>query len=575
MTLRQSSLVKGWQLWNRVFGLLIPVEKTTFIRLLFLNLVLGILELSGLLSVLPIIFALKDHHELEKYSWWSWIRSINPFPNLDGMLLFLLLGAIGIYLIKTWFNLWLQKSFVKFSLDIAGRHSEAMLLSILNIPLLEFQELPTGKGLRNVVNIPQFFAKNVLLVVLQWVSEIAVMLVIFLALLIYNPLLLVLLMGTLGVSGLLFYLAYRRYFYIKGKEDDRLQEGILRDVIAMVGGIIDWRLLNKQEFVVSKIAEKIKKSNQLNVELELAKGLPNLLIEITALVSILVIFIYTSLQSSEPRFWVNILAVYALAAFRIMPSIKRILSYLSRIKIFEYTISEIENLRSHQLTENNNLVFEKDLILEDVSFWHQKSMKKLLSNISLEIKKGDCIGIFGPSGTGKSTLLNILMGLIPPKNGRVLVDGISLHDPSGIFAYVRQDVYVMEGSVVQNIALGIPEDQIDMQKIDDCLHWSSLRNWVNQLPEGIFRPLSESGKNMSGGERQRLAIARSLYADAKILVFDEPIGSLDPENASQVLDAIQFLKKSGKTIIIVSHQPEALIHCDRIFELRQGHLNIQ
>ena len=168
-----------------------------------------------------------------------------------------------------------------------------------------------------------------------------------------------------------------------------------------------------------------------------------------------------------------------------------------------------------------------------------------------------------------------MMGLIPPKEGRVLVDGVPLHDPSGIFAYVRQDVYVMEGSVVQNIALGIADDQINLQKIDDCLHWSSLRNWVNQLPEGIFRPLSESGKNMSGGERQRLAIARSLYADAKILVFDEPIGSLDPENAAQVLDAIQFLKKSGKTIIIVSHQPEALIHCDRIFELRQGQLTIQ
>jgi len=575
MTFKQTSLVKGWLLWNRVLKLLEANEKKKFIQLLFLNLILGILELSGLLSILPIIFALKDHHELEKYSWWSWIRSINPFPNLDGMLLFLLLGAIVIYLIKTWFNLWLQKSFVKFSLDIAGRHSEAMLLSILNIPLLEFQELPTGKGLRNVVNIPQFFAKNVLLVVLQWVSEIAVMLVILIALLFYNPLLLLLLLGTLGAAGVLFYLAYRRYFYVKGKEDDRLQEGILKDVIAMVGGIIDWRLLNKQEFVVSKIAEKIKKSNHLNVELELAKGLPNLLIEITALASILVIFIYTSLQSSEPRFWVNILAVYALAAFRIMPSIKRILAYLSRIKIFEYTIAEIENLNEENSRNQIKSNFESMLILDDVSFWHQKSLKKLLSKVSLEIKSGDCIGIFGPSGTGKSTLLNVMMGLIPPKSGKVLVDGNELIDPSGIFAYVRQDVYVMEGSVVQNIALGIPDDQVDLQKIDDCLHWSSLRNWVNQLPEGIIRPLSESGKNMSGGERQRLAIARSLYADAKILVFDEPIGSLDPENAAQVLDAIQFLKQSGKTIIIVSHQPEALIHCDRIYELRQGQLKIQ
>jgi ABC-type bacteriocin/lantibiotic exporter with double-glycine peptidase domain len=575
MTLKQSSLVKGWQLWNRVFKLLLPAEKTTFIRLLFLNLILGFLELSGLLSVLPIILALKDHTELERYSWWTWIRSINPFPNLDGMLLFLLLGAIGVYLVKTWFNLWLQKAFVKFSLDVAGRHSEAMLLSILNIPMLEFQELPTGKGLRSVVNIPQFFAKNVLLVVLQWVSEVAVILVIFLALLIFHPLLLLLLIGTLGVCGLLFYLAYRRYFYVKGKEDDRLQEGILKDVIAMVGGIIDWRLLNKQAFVVSKIADRIKKSNQLNVELELAKGLPNLLIEITALVSILVIFIYTSLQSSEPRFWVNILAVYALAAFRIMPSIKRILAYLSRIKIFEYTIAEIESLPDENREVPKLLSFEKNLVLEEVSFWHQKSLKILLSKVSLEINAGDCIGIFGPSGTGKSTLLNILMGLIPPKSGRVLVDGEELHDPSGIFAYVRQEVYVMEGSVVQNIALGIPDDQVNLQKIDECLHWSSLRNWVNQLPEGIFRPLSEAGKNMSGGERQRLAIARSLYADAKILVFDEPIGSLDPENAAQVLDAIQFLKKSGKTIIIVSHQPEALIHCDRVYELRQSQLKIQ
>jgi ABC-type bacteriocin/lantibiotic exporter with double-glycine peptidase domain len=305
----------------------------------------------------------------------------------------------------------------------------------------------------------------------------------------------------------------------------------------------------------------------------LAKSLPNLMIEVTVLLSILVIFIYGSINGSEPKFWINLLAIYALAAFRIMPSVKRIMSYITRIRLFDYTIPQIEEIQNKiKKTENNPIEFNDRIQFNNVSFSHEKSMFKILDSIHFDLVKGSCMGIFGASGTGKTTFLHILMGLIPPKSGSVEIDGTTHTHPGGIFAYVRQDVFVLEGSLVQNIALGVPDEEIDYELIEYCLHWSSLKKWVSNLPEGIYRPLSESGKNMSGGEKQRMAIARALYAQAEILIFDEPIGSLDPDNAQQILDAISFLKESGKTIVIVSHQPEALVHCNQIFELNKGKL---
>ena len=276
-----------------------------------------------------------------------------------------------------------------------------------------------------------------------------------------------------------------------------------------------------------------------------------------------------------------ILAIFLAAAFRLIPSTNRILVSLQQIKYAESVINilheEITKIKEFKQTLNiytsNNET--KLLRLENINFSYIDSgeNKSVLNNISISINHNDIIGIIGTSGAGKTTLLNILLGLLNPKSGHIYLNNDIfqnyINEKKQLFGYVPQNIYLIDDSILKNIAFGICDDKIDIDYINEVLKMAQLFDFVYSLPEKLNTFVGESGVRLSGGQRQRIGIARALYNNPKILVLDEATSALDNDTELELLNSVLNLKNE-RTIIIVAHRLTTLDFCNKIYELNKG-----
>ena len=233
--------------------------------------------------------------------------------------------------------------------------------------------------------------------------------------------------------------------------------------------------------------------------------------------------------------------------------------------------------KTKKTVKQTGIEFKSNLLIKNLHFSYLNSSKRVLNNINLKIEKGTTIGIIGGSGEGKSTLVNILIGLLNPTKGEIkvdnkLLDASNLKAFQGHIGYVPQDIYLIDDSIKNNIALGIHSNEISSKRLDKSIKDSQLSKFINSISEGIETVVGERGVKLSGGQKQRIGIARALYNDPDILVLDEACSALDIEIEKEVMKSINFLKRQ-KTIIIISHRHSSLIECDKIFEMESGQLN--
>lgn len=278
------------------------------------------------------------------------------------------------------------------------------------------------------------------------------------------------------------------------------------------------------------------------------------------------------------------LSVFVAAAFRMIPSVNKIMSSTQHIRfnstvidLFYDEFKSIEKLGTDKkdlsLLKTNE--FKDCLSVKNISFQYEGSESMALSNISLDIKKGEMVGLIGQSGSGKSTLIDIITGILPPLSGYVLADGKNVHQNLRLWqnqiGYVPQSIYLTDESLRKNIAFGIPEDLIDDSVISRAIVATQLDELVKDLPQGVDTIVGERGVRLSGGQRQRIGIARALYRDPAILVLDEATSALDTETESDVMDSIKSFH-GLKTIFIIAHRLSTVQNCDRIYVLRKGKL---
>ena len=269
------------------------------------------------------------------------------------------------------------------------------------------------------------------------------------------------------------------------------------------------------------------------------------------------------------------------AGFRIMPGLNRIINHVnifkSSIPSIETVSEELKSLRNNEIQSLNyasekKMKFTDDIKLSNINF-HYKNNKPVLKNINIKIKKGEIIGIIGPTGSGKSSLINIISGIQKPKSGEILIDGKKLVDPNpwkNNIAFVSQNIFLLDNSIKKNIAFG--ENKINMTKLLFAIKNSQLEDTIEKLDQGIDTFIGEHGKELSGGQIQRIAIARALYLNRKILIFDEATSALDLQTEGKILG---FLKKKtyNATIIIVTHKPNTIKFCDKIYKITNGKIN--
>jgi ABC-type multidrug transport system fused ATPase/permease subunit len=269
-----------------------------------------------------------------------------------------------------------------------------------------------------------------------------------------------------------------------------------------------------------------------------------------------------------------------------IPSANRILSALQVIRfnkpVIDLFYTEFKNIDNATTTSNTNPHFSsevkkvfKSLKVENITFHYPSTDSPALNNISFEISYGEMIGFVGSSGSGKTTMVDVLMGLLEPQQGKVLVNENSIasntREWQNLIGYVPQNIFLTDDTLLNNIVFGIPENQIDQTKVQNALEAARLTTFIDSLPDGLNTKVGERGVRLSGGQRQRIGIARALYHNPSVLVLDEATSALDTVTEREVMDSVKQLK-GAKTIIVIAHRISTILSCNRIFVLEKGKL---
>ena len=377
---------------------------------------------------------------------------------------------------------------------------------------------------------------------------------------------------------MLFYNFSKKKLFFWGKERMYHSEVYVKHIFEGIGGLKEIKILAAEEKFLSKFNKHMKKYAEYSCYHSFLTNSSKIFLEyivIILLISLIVVTMFLGYQYSNI---LSIVGVFVAIAFRYLPAINRVIYSLQSIKGYQdgsnIVYEELKNLRINEdINSKEKINFNKKIVFEDVNFKYPSSNHSNLSQINFTINKGDFIGVTGITGSGKSTLINLLLGLLKPSTGKILVDEINisnnLRNWQQKIGYVPQNIYLTDDTIKKNIALGVDEEQIDEKKINEVLKMSHLSNFIYSLDNKIETKVGERGVRMSGGQLQRIGIARALYRNAEIIVLDEATSSLDSITEDEIMTTIEnFI--SLKTIIVVSHRPRCIKKCSKIINLNNG-----
>jgi ABC-type multidrug transport system fused ATPase/permease subunit len=306
--------------------------------------------------------------------------------------------------------------------------------------------------------------------------------------------------------------------------------------------------------------------------------LPRLWLEFLAVLSLCLFISIILIRGTPIELIIPTVGIFAASAFRLMPSVNRIIGSLAGMRFslspvcFLIDEFNIFNPLSH-IPANHTISFNRELKLASISYSYTPDGKRVLDGINLIIKPGSCIGFIGESGVGKSTLIDLILGLLEPTGGHILVDGVDIQEGirswQNMIGYIPQNIFLSDESLRQNIAFGIEDDLIDDHAIQIALRAAQLEKFISDLPDGLDTLVGERGVRLSGGQRQRIGIARALYHNPAVLVLDEATSSLDSATESGVMEAV-YTMHGKKTIFIVAHRMSTVKNCDHIYEIKDG-----
>ena len=358
----------------------------------------------------------------------------------------------------------------------------------------------------------------------------------------------------------------------------------LKDLREGFDGIREIKIFGLENYFISKFSANNEKCNQFEFKNSFTLSLPRFILEwlLIFLLIFLLFIIFLINDLADINKYIYTLSLFCIALLRVIPSVLRIVQSQQQIKYTSFIVKKIlEDFKSDHSNSNDlllvdskkriiNLIFSKEIKVDNIFFSYKSNIKKVLKNINIQINFGNFLGIEGPSGSGKTTLLSIILGLLKPDQGDVLVDEASIFSNvrswQNQISYVPQNLYLIDDTIQGNIALGLQTKDINLNLLSKVIKLSCLEDMINELPKGLNTNVGELGMNLSGGQRQRIGIARALYRQPKLLILDEFTNALDKELEKKVLHNIYSLKKN-MTVIIVSHDKNVLENCDNIIKL--------
>lgn len=565
---------------KKILKILPKQYRSNFYKMVLLFNLNSILELIGITSILPILLASLSSQEdsiiLRKTG--SFIGSESKFE----ILLFLSGISVFLLIVKTIFNLYVGKREALFTYRVQRFICLNLHNDFFSEDLNYYKSRNSNDIFREINVIPGFFTTHVLQGMMKFLNEIFIIIFLLVALTIYQTI------TVLSIVVILLPVVYLAYIIIK-KQSSLLAETLnengqmmYRSIYTSLGGFIDVVLTNAKNKFLKFHAERQDQVIEIKQAEFVLKLLPAKVIEAATILLLISIVLIGSYYYENNEQILGVLVAMGLAAYKIIPSLNKIMVSLNGIKGYQYTFEIVDKVINKTIfpfeskPAIDNLDFEKSIVIDKVSFTYPKKDKLVLDEIEIKINKGERVGFIGVSGSGKSTLINILIGLLTPKSGQILIDNLPIKEElitsyRKKLGYVQQEVFMADATLAENIAFSEEAKEIDYEKINKVIEVCQLKDFVSELPLGLQTQMGEKGGLFSGGQKQRVAIARALYYGAEILLFDEATSALDNQTEAQLNDSIELLPES-LTIIVVAHRYTSLKFCDKIYELKNGQI---
>lgn len=559
-------------------------QKIQICLLGILVFVSGLLETVSVSGVLPIVWVIMDPVKSQENKWIRLAMDALGVDSVERFIVPLLAAMIVLYAVKNMFLLFMvniQNKFIAFN---RNRLISQVLREFLNRPY-EFYldaDIPTVFRLTDS-DIPNVF--HILMSMISLVSEVIVFALLCVIMVLTDWKLLLLMIVVFGVLSVVILKVLRPRLTEMGVRNQALQSRIAKWRIQAIYGIKDVKVLHREAFFADNYESSGKVGATYSKRYSVMNNLPRLLIETIFIASILGYIIVYILAGNDVATIIPMLSAFGLAAIRMMPSVNRINTYLADISYYRPCLDYVyENMNINEISRRNNQTLRpadpakkmqlRDKIeLKDIVYAYPNTDKLIFDRASMVVPYGKSIGIMGPSGAGKSTIVDILLGLLRIRQGSILCDGVDVFDnyPAWLsqIGYIPQSIYLVDESVRNNIAFGIADDEIDDKRIWDALEEAQLASFIRGLPEGLDTAIGDRGVRISGGQRQRLGIARALYHNPEILVFDEATSALDNETEAAVMEAINSFH-GRKTMIIIAHRLNTIEKCDIIYKVDEG-----
>lgn len=580
-------MTKKTSLFQKLNYIFDKKQKGSFVVLAVMILIGGVFETLGVSMLIPAVNAIMQpdlvREKIEKFPALSRFLTQDLQLNTDAKLLCALFGfLIGLYIVKNLYLLLLAYKQNRFIARARNDMISRVMREFLNRPYEEYlgADIPTVFRITDG-DIPHTF--SLVLALLQLMTECVVSLFLVLYLIRVNWQMTLLLMLVLALLTLWNARVLKKKLNAIGKRNQDIQSRIAKWRIQSIYGLKDVKVLNRQDFFIRNYYESGKVGAELATKYAVLNNLPHLVIETIFMATILGFMMALLTSGQNLSAFLPQLMAFGVAAIRVMPSANRINTYMTEIAYEQPSLDFVyENLTDAMKTNKKMaaerakvaggaLHLEKEIRLEGITFRYPDGDRNIFTDASMVIPKGKSVGIKGASGAGKSTIVDILLGLLHVQKGEITCDGANIFSNYESWlsqiGYIPQSIYLIDESIRDNIAFGIDEREIDDARIREVAAEAQLLEFIDSLPEGLDTKIGDRGVRLSGGQRQRIGIARALYHNPEILVFDEATSALDNETEAALMGAINSFH-GRKTMIIIAHRLNTIENCDLIYEVK-------
>lgn len=576
------------QIIHKLMSLLSRKQKNSVVIITVLIVVGAVLETLGVSAIIPIVqLFMEDESAIREKAYVKWLMELFHLEKIQHVFVIMLVLMIAIYVVKNVYLLFLTYVQNRFVNNNKSEMQGKMLNWYLNRPYEFFLNADISVVHRSIrSDIDNVYAA--LLCCMQILTEVIVAGCICLFLVVTDWKMTAFLVLILGVTTIFITKILKNRLGLMGRKNQDYIGNLTKWELQSMYGIKVVKVLQTEKYFDDGHRNTLNKQSRLLTRYAVLNTMPRLLLETVCICGILGYLVVCVLTGAEMAGMISSLSAFAIAAFRVLPSVSRINTHLSNLSYYQPSLDYIyELLDSKPVPDYEKLALEKaykveplslkdKIELKGVTFAYPDTERLILDSADMEVPFGASVGIKGPSGSGKTTLVDVLLGLLEIRSGEICCDGVNVLQNKAAWlaqvGYISQTIYMLDDSIMANVAFGIPRDEIDVKRVRDVLAEAQLLEFVDSLPDGMDTTIGEQGIRLSGGQRQRIGIARALYHNPEILIFDEATSALDNDTETAIMSAIESFK-GKKTMVIIAHRLRTIENCDIIYEVKDGKIS--